>query len=331
MRNALPSESLGNAAATTLFVCSWSWIRSHIGMKVLTRCSAPRKYITTYFGLSVGFAGSPPRLMYQDSHGMFEQISGVPSDSAWLATALTVSGVDDASSMIHAVTQDGRPGQVAGPGRAGLGVVGLDGDRIGLAADLEPVLVRGGLLNLGDHPVVRRAEPGQGTGQRVDPADRDGLGAARPGPGPDDDPLMLELHASSRPPAPTANAPAPNALSTLRRPMPGAAAGGPAAARAGPAESGDGLSDGLVMAFPLTRGADEWRDISERPGARSRIRRYEVRLHVQLIVQRIVNNLRDKRVFTLASLRCTLSGRISRVRSRPAVRHIPALRAVRGR
>src|SRR5581483_7128332 len=97
-RKALPSESFGNAAATTLSVCSWSWIRSHIGMKALTRCSAPRKYITTYFGLSVGLAGLPPRLMYQDSHGMFEQISGVPSVSAWLATALTVSGVDEASS-----------------------------------------------------------------------------------------------------------------------------------------------------------------------------------------------------------------------------------------
>ena len=36
--------------------------------------------------------------MYHDSHGMFEQISGVPSVSAWLATALTVSGVDDANS-----------------------------------------------------------------------------------------------------------------------------------------------------------------------------------------------------------------------------------------
>jgi len=86
--------------------------------------------------------------------------------------------------QVHAVAQDGRPGQISGPGRAGLGVVGLDGDRVGLAGDLEPVLVRGGLLNLGDHPVVRCAEPGEGTGQRVDPADRDGLGAARPGPGP---------------------------------------------------------------------------------------------------------------------------------------------------
>ncbi len=36
--------------------------------------------------------------MYQASHGMFAQMSGVPSVSAWLATALTVSGVDDASS-----------------------------------------------------------------------------------------------------------------------------------------------------------------------------------------------------------------------------------------
>ena len=54
--------------------------------------------MTTYLGLRVGFCGLPPRLMYQDSHGIFAQISGVCSDSAWLATALTVSGVDDANS-----------------------------------------------------------------------------------------------------------------------------------------------------------------------------------------------------------------------------------------
>ena len=54
--------------------------------------------MVTYVGFLVGFRGLPPRLMYQDSHGMFAQISGVPSDSAWLATAFTVSGVDEASS-----------------------------------------------------------------------------------------------------------------------------------------------------------------------------------------------------------------------------------------
>src|SRR5215471_11306878 len=99
-RNALPSASLGNAAATILLVCNWAWIRSHIGMKHLIRCSAPRKYITTYFAFSVACSGLPfgNRLRYHGSHGTFEQISGVPRDSAWLATVLTVSGVDDASS-----------------------------------------------------------------------------------------------------------------------------------------------------------------------------------------------------------------------------------------
>src|ERR1700750_698730 len=97
-RKALPSESLGNAAATTLLVLSWAPILFHIGMKASTRCSAPRKYIVTYLGSSVGFCGLPPRLMYQDSHGMFAQTSGVPRVSAWLATALTVSGVEEASS-----------------------------------------------------------------------------------------------------------------------------------------------------------------------------------------------------------------------------------------
>src|SRR6516164_11495992 len=97
-RNALPSASLGNAAATSLLVCSWAWTRFHIGMKHSTRCSAPRKYITTYFGFSVGLAGLPPRLMYHGSQGMFEQISGVPRVSAALDTAFTVSGVLEASS-----------------------------------------------------------------------------------------------------------------------------------------------------------------------------------------------------------------------------------------
>ena len=51
-----------------------------------------------YLGVTVGFCGLPPRLTYQDSHGMFEQISGVPRVSACDATALTVSGVEEASS-----------------------------------------------------------------------------------------------------------------------------------------------------------------------------------------------------------------------------------------
>ena len=51
-------------------------------------------------GLNVWWpgAGLPPRLPYQDSHGMLEQTSGVPRVSAWLATAFTVSGVEDANS-----------------------------------------------------------------------------------------------------------------------------------------------------------------------------------------------------------------------------------------
>src|SRR6516225_4640016 len=100
-RKALPSESLGNAAATTLLVWSWPWILFHIGMKHSTRCSAPKKYITTYFAFSVAFCGLPcgNRLRYHDSHGMFAQTSGVPRVSAVLATAFTVSGVLEASSM----------------------------------------------------------------------------------------------------------------------------------------------------------------------------------------------------------------------------------------
>ncbi len=94
----MPSESFGNAAATLWLLPYWAPILVHIGMKASARCSAPRKYMTVYFGLSVGFCGLPPRLTYHDSHGMFEQISGVPRVSASDATAFTVSGVDDANS-----------------------------------------------------------------------------------------------------------------------------------------------------------------------------------------------------------------------------------------
>src|ERR1700737_4719741 len=97
-RNALPSASFGKAAATTWSLPYFAPIRFHMGMKAWTRCSAPRKYMTVYLGLSVGFCGLPPRLAYHASHGMFEQMSGVPRVSAWLATALTVSGVEEASS-----------------------------------------------------------------------------------------------------------------------------------------------------------------------------------------------------------------------------------------
>src|ERR1700722_6444786 len=96
-RNALPSESFGNAAATLWLLPYLAPILVHIGMKASARCSAPRKYMTVYFGLSVGFCGLPFRLMYHDSHGMLEQISGVPRVSASDETAFTVSGVEDAN------------------------------------------------------------------------------------------------------------------------------------------------------------------------------------------------------------------------------------------
>src|ERR1700753_2040010 len=97
-RKALPSASFGNAAATLWLLPYFSPIRFHIGMKQLTRCSAPRKYMTEYWNFLVVFIGLPPRLAYQDSHGMLEQISGVPRVSACDATSLTVSGVEEANS-----------------------------------------------------------------------------------------------------------------------------------------------------------------------------------------------------------------------------------------
>ena len=64
--------------------------------------------MTTYLAFSVAWVGLPfgNRFRYQASKGTFEQISGVPSVSAWVETALTVSGVDDA--QVRSVMQRSR-------------------------------------------------------------------------------------------------------------------------------------------------------------------------------------------------------------------------------
>ncbi len=64
-RNALPSESFGNVAATMWLLPYFAPILFHIGMKHWIRCSAPRKYMTEYFGFMVDFpgVGLPPRWM----------------------------------------------------------------------------------------------------------------------------------------------------------------------------------------------------------------------------------------------------------------------------
>src|ERR1700727_1387130 len=99
-RNALPSASFGNAAATMWLLPYCLPIRFHIGMKHSTRCSAPRKYMIVPWCLNVTWpgVGLPPRLPYHDSHGMSEQTSGLPRVSAWLTSAFTVFALEDANS-----------------------------------------------------------------------------------------------------------------------------------------------------------------------------------------------------------------------------------------
>src|SRR6202012_5406669 len=65
----------------------------------------------------------------------------------------------------------------AGRGHARLAVVRLDVDRVGRAADLDAVLELRGRHDLLGDPGVGEAEPRQGPGHRVDPADRDFLAA----------------------------------------------------------------------------------------------------------------------------------------------------------
>ncbi len=153
--------------------------RSHLPRRARTCWPVTMSWnITANFGFSVGFSGFPPRLMYHDSHGTFEHTSGVPSVSADRVHRLRRRRREQ---QVHLVGQDRLLRQVPRPGHARLGVIGLDRHVIGLAADPEPLAVRGRLPDLGDHPVIRRAEPGQIPGQRMNPPDRDPLRAALPG------------------------------------------------------------------------------------------------------------------------------------------------------
>src|SRR5580698_5873529 len=85
----------------TLSVPSWAWILFHIGKNALHRSLTPRKYIVCQVGLNVDLpgVGLPPRLAYQACHGTLPLTSGVPSFSAVVDTGMTVSGVDEVSSM----------------------------------------------------------------------------------------------------------------------------------------------------------------------------------------------------------------------------------------
>src|SRR5499427_2611240 len=95
-RNALPSASLGYCKATALLLAG---IRFHIGMKQSASCLRPKKNRVQNWNFVVGLAGFPPRPAYQDSQGSLVAAQGTPSVWATTATGLTVSGVDEVSSI----------------------------------------------------------------------------------------------------------------------------------------------------------------------------------------------------------------------------------------
>src|SRR5215813_1845231 len=95
-RNALPSASFGHMPATFLLP---DGILFHIATKHPLRSARPRKNRVQYWNVVVGLAGWPPRPAYQDSHGSLVAAQGTPSVWATTATGLTVSGVDEVSSM----------------------------------------------------------------------------------------------------------------------------------------------------------------------------------------------------------------------------------------
>src|SRR5215468_5823912 len=95
-RNALPSASFGYWRATFL---GWAPILFHIGTKQSLRSFRPKKNRVQYWNVAVALVGSPPRPAYQDSQGSLVPTQGTPSVWATTATGLTVSGVDETSSM----------------------------------------------------------------------------------------------------------------------------------------------------------------------------------------------------------------------------------------
>src|SRR5215471_2940718 len=96
-RNALPSASFGHMPATLLSLPTGS--RFHIATKQSLRSFSPRKNSVQYWNVVVGWAGLPPRPAYQDSQGSLVAAQGTPSVWATTATGLTVSGVDEVSSI----------------------------------------------------------------------------------------------------------------------------------------------------------------------------------------------------------------------------------------
>src|SRR5215475_7483905 len=95
-RNALPSASFGYWRAT---FWELDLILFHIGTKQSLRSFRPKKNRVQYWNAVVGLPGSPPRPAYQDSQGSLVPTQGTPSVWATTATGLTVSGVDEVSSM----------------------------------------------------------------------------------------------------------------------------------------------------------------------------------------------------------------------------------------
>src|SRR5262249_60910303 len=59
----------------------------------------PMKNRVQYWNVVVGWAGLPPRPAYQDSQGSLVAAQGTPWVCATTATGLTVSGVDEVSSI----------------------------------------------------------------------------------------------------------------------------------------------------------------------------------------------------------------------------------------
>src|SRR5215468_6288560 len=96
-RNALPSASFGHMPATLLLLPTGS--RFHIATKQSLRSFSPRKNRVQYWNVAVGWAGLPPRPAYQDSQGSLVAAQGTPWVWATTATGLTVSGVDEVSSI----------------------------------------------------------------------------------------------------------------------------------------------------------------------------------------------------------------------------------------
>ncbi len=139
----------------------------HIGMKHFPKPSRPKKNITLYSYLVVGFKGLPPRPAYQACQGTTVETHGTPSVSHYEGHGVVRLRGGTGDYQVGMVGEDEVAGHLRGPVGVGLAVGHDDLDAVLLATDRKTLRVSAGLPYAADGEVVGRGEAGQSPGLRA--------------------------------------------------------------------------------------------------------------------------------------------------------------------